>query len=154
MTRPTGTDSIRPFYADWPGYNRRVAEHLGRLSPEDLALIVPAARDGGVGPWPIWAVAGHTVGARIYWLCHVFGEPGAETTPFTDPSGFGWEDDLTVVRSGAEVVGAYESTSLSARGIPSSQWPQIRMLNTAANQDGCKGATLTLSFTGSSTVTP
>jgi len=51
-------------------------------------------------------------------------------------------------------LGAYESTSLSAQGIPSSQWPQIRMLNTAANQDGCKGATLTLSFTGSSTVTP
>ena len=117
MTRPTGTDSIRPFYADWPGYNRRVAEHLGRLSPEDLALIVPAARDGGVGPWPIWAVAGHTVGARIYWLCHVFGEPGAETTPFTDPSGFGWEDDLTVVRTGAEVVGAYESTWRVIEGV-------------------------------------
>jgi len=51
-------------------------------------------------------------------------------------------------------LGPSESTSLSARGIPSSQWPQIGMLNTAANQDGCKEATLTLSFTGSSTVTP
>lgn len=47
-----------------------------------------------------------------------------------------------------------ESTSLSARGIPSSQWPQISMLNTAANQDGCKGASLALAFTGSSTVAP
>ncbi len=51
-------------------------------------------------------------------------------------------------------LGPAESTSLNARGIPSSQWPQVSMLNTAANQDGCKGATLTLSFTGSSTVTP
>jgi len=51
-------------------------------------------------------------------------------------------------------LGPAESTSFSARSIPSSQWPQISMLNTAANQDGCKGATLTLSFTGSSTVTP
>jgi hypothetical protein len=50
-------------------------------------------------------------------------------------------------------LGAFESTSLGGRGVPSSQWPQISMLNTAANQDGCKGATLTLSFTGSSTVT-
>ena len=102
--------SIRAFYADWAGYNRRVAEHLERLSPEELALVVPAARDGGVGPWPIWAVGAHTVGARVYWLCHVLGEPGAETTPFTDPNGFGWEDDLATVRSGAEVVGAYHST--------------------------------------------
>jgi hypothetical protein len=49
---------------------------------------------------------------------------------------------------------ASESTTLSARGIPSAQWPQLSMLNTSANQDGCKGATLALTFTGSSTVTP
>ena len=110
MARPTGIGSIRPFYADWAGYNRRVAEALGRLSADDLALVVPAARDGGVGPWPIWAVAGHTVGSRVFWMCHVWGEPGAEETPFADPSGFGWEDDLAVVRTAEEVVGAYEST--------------------------------------------
>jgi len=51
-------------------------------------------------------------------------------------------------------LASHESTSLSARGIPSSQWPQISMLNTAANQDGCKGATLTFVFSGSSAVTP
>src|SRR5947208_2371787 len=32
-------------------------------------------------------------------------------------------------------LGPAESTSFSARSIPSSQWPQISMLNTAANQD-------------------
>jgi hypothetical protein len=58
----------------------------------------------------------------------------------------------TQVANGFSVaLGSFESTSLSARGVPSSQWPQISMLNTAANQDGCKGATLTLSFSGSST---
>jgi uncharacterized damage-inducible protein DinB len=98
------TDSIRPFYADWAGYNRRAAEALGGLSTSDLALIA------GFNQWPIWAVAGHTVAARAFWLCHVAGEPGAETTPFTDPTGFGWEDDLSVVRSAEELVGAYEST--------------------------------------------
>lgn len=110
MARPSAKDSIRPFYADWAGYNRRVAEALGRLTAKDLALIVPAARGEGIGPWPIWAVAGHTVGSRVFWLCHVLGEPGADGTPFDDPSGLGWEDDLSVVRTAAEVVGAYEST--------------------------------------------
>jgi uncharacterized damage-inducible protein DinB len=96
--------SIAPFYADWADYDRRTATALRAMSGEDLAL--PVSAHG----WPIWAVAGHTVGARVYWLCHVFGEPGAETTPFTDPSGFGWEDDLSVIRTAAEVGDAYDAT--------------------------------------------
>jgi uncharacterized damage-inducible protein DinB len=99
------SDSIRSFYADWAGYNRRTAEALRALSTEDLAL-----RVAGSDHWPIWAVAGHTAAARVYWLCHVLGEAGAETTPFTDPTGFGWEDDLSVVRTAEEVAAAYEST--------------------------------------------
>ena len=102
-------ESIRPLYADWHGYNRRVIEAIGRLTHEDLALVVPMARTEG-GGWPIWAAAAHTVSARAWWLCHVLGEPGVETTPFTDPTGFGWEDDLSTVHSGDEVLGAWEST--------------------------------------------
>jgi uncharacterized membrane protein len=41
------------------------------------------------------------------------------------------------------------SGSLSGLGVPSSQWPEIRMLDTRVNQDGCKGAVLRLSFSGS-----
>jgi uncharacterized damage-inducible protein DinB len=99
------TDSIRPFYADWAGYNRRTIEGIGRLSAEDLALA-----GTGFTQWPIWATFGHTAGTRVFWLCRVFGEPGAETTPFTDPSGMGWEDDLIVARTATELVEAYEST--------------------------------------------
>jgi hypothetical protein len=40
------------------------------------------------------------------------------------------------------------NSSLSGKGIPAAQWPQIRMLNTSLNQDGCKGATLQLSYSG------
>jgi uncharacterized damage-inducible protein DinB len=97
--------SIRPFYADWGGYNRRTVEGIGRLSAGDLALQLP-----GSDHWPIWALFAHSAGTRVYWLCHVFGEPGAETTPFADPSGMGWEDDLEMPRSAEELVGAYEST--------------------------------------------
>jgi uncharacterized damage-inducible protein DinB len=99
------TASIRPFYADWAGYNRRIADGLGALSVDDLALQVP-----GSDHWPIWAIASHVAGTRVYWLCHTFGEPGAELTPFADPSGYGWEDDLSTPRSAAEITGALAAT--------------------------------------------
>jgi hypothetical protein len=41
------------------------------------------------------------------------------------------------------------STSLSGLRIPANQRPQFRMLDTPANQDGCKGATLQLVYSGS-----
>jgi hypothetical protein len=33
--------------------------------------------------------------------------------------------------------------------VPASQWPKISMLDTTANQDGCKGASLVLTYSGS-----
>ncbi len=97
--------SIRPFYADWAGYNRRTTEGLEALSTADLSLQVP-----GSDHWPIWAIASHVAGTRVYWLCHIFGEPGAELTPFSDPSGYGWEDDLATPRSATEITAALAST--------------------------------------------
>ena len=105
------TSSIRPFYADWAGYNRRTVDGLRRLTPEDLALRVPADRGAGAEEhWPIWAIAGHAAGTRTYWLCQVFGEPGAVGTPFDDPGGLGWEDDLDHPRGAEELASAWEST--------------------------------------------
>jgi len=43
---------------------------------------------------------------------------------------------------------ARTTTRLSALGIPARQWPHIAMLDRPVNQDGCKRATLSLSFTG------
>lgn len=40
------------------------------------------------------------------------------------------------------------NSSLLGNGIPANQWPQIKMLNSSLNQDGCKGATLQLSYSG------
>ena len=96
--------TIRPAYDMWPQYNRRLREVIGAMSAEQLA-IRPSP-----DLWPIWGTVGHTAGARVYWLCHVIGEPGAETTPFTDPSGFGWEDDLDHPRGADELVEALDST--------------------------------------------
>jgi uncharacterized damage-inducible protein DinB len=96
---------LTPFYSDWRMYNGRLVGAIRSLSNEQLKL--RAAPD----KWPIWAIAGHTAGARVYWLCGVFKESGAENTPFTDPlSGYGWEDDESTSRGADELVTALESS--------------------------------------------
>ncbi|WP_269047082.1 COG1470 family protein [Paenarthrobacter sp. Z7-10] len=41
------------------------------------------------------------------------------------------------------------TTSLSSLNVAVAQWPRIGMLDTSANQDGCKGAILQLTYSGS-----
>ena len=96
--------SVLAFYDQWPQYNRRIVEVIAEMTDEQLAVRPSPER------WPIWATVGHTAGARVYWLCSVFGEPGAGTTPFTDPTGEGWEDDLEHPRSAGELVMALNTT--------------------------------------------
>ena len=148
----TATDAAelasRPFYADWAGYNRRWIEGIRRLTPEDLALPVPAQRDYETEPWPIWAVAAHTVGPRVFWLCDVFGEPGAEQTPFPGDTP-GWEDDLSHPRTVDELVWAWESTwkviegcSIAGRSTRSTspfvaRRPAARRRSTPASRSCC-----------------
>jgi uncharacterized damage-inducible protein DinB len=99
------TRSIRPFYADWAGYNRRTIEGLESLDADALGLQAPGSEH-----WPIWAIAAHMAGARVFWLCEVFGEAGAERMPFYGPGGMGWEDDLSTPRTAAEIAGALRSS--------------------------------------------
>ena len=96
--------SIRAYYDMWPQYNRRLRDVVARMTPDQLA--VRPAPDG----WPIWATVGHTAAARVYWLCDVIGEPGAETTPFPLGMELGWEDDLAHPRDADELVEALDST--------------------------------------------
>jgi hypothetical protein len=39
--------------------------------------------------------------------------------------------------------------SLSQLGVPPAQWPKVSLLNRPVNQDGCKGATVTMTYAGS-----
>jgi uncharacterized damage-inducible protein DinB len=98
------TSPVGRFYDPWDDYNELIVEVVRDLSDEQLALRPAPER------WPMWATIGHTAGARVYWLCTVFGEPGAELTPFKDPDAVDWEDDLDTPRSAAELVEALEST--------------------------------------------
>jgi uncharacterized damage-inducible protein DinB len=92
---------VERFYRGWSLANDALIEAIAPLSPEQLRLEIRE-------DWPIWASVAHVAGARVYWLCQVFGEPGAETTPF--PGDVGWEDDLAHPRRADELVGALAAT--------------------------------------------
>jgi uncharacterized damage-inducible protein DinB len=111
--------AVGRFYDTWDVYNARIVEVIRELTDEQLALRPSPDR------WPIWATVGHTAGTRVYWLCHVFGEPGAETTPFRDPDGLGWEDDLDHPRTAAELAEALESTWQIVAGCLERWTPEI-----------------------------
>ena len=100
----TDQQNLVRFYDGWRLANDRLAEMISSLTPEQLALR-PAPN-----LWPIWAMMAHLAGTRVYWLCTILGEPGAESTPFGDPTGEGWEDDLAHPRDSTELTSALEST--------------------------------------------
>jgi uncharacterized damage-inducible protein DinB len=102
--------TLEPFYGDWRLYNDLVIDALGRMSTDDLALRAPSTGSTSSASWPIWAIAGHTAGMRVYWLSDVMGLPGSELTPFHATGGIGWEDDPAHPRSAQELLMAWTTT--------------------------------------------
>ena len=97
--------SIRSAYGMWPQYNRRLVEVVREMTPDQLAIRPSPDLS------PLWATIAHTAGGRVYWLCGIVGEPGAEQTPFPGAiNGVGWEDDEDTPRSAEELVAALETT--------------------------------------------
>jgi hypothetical protein len=47
---------------------------------------------------------------------------------------------------GSLILEADSTSTLADLGVPNEDWPIVRMLDTEANQDGCKDATLSLSY--------
>ena len=75
------------------------------MSEEQLAIQPSPER------WPLWATVGHTACQRVFWLCDFAGEPGAETTPFTNAgNNCPGDDDLEHVLSSGQLVDALDST--------------------------------------------
>ena len=96
---------IRPAYSSWPAYNARLRDVVAGLTPEQLALRPTPER------WPIWATIGHAACQRVFWLCDFAGEPGAETTRFTNAgSDCPGDDDLEHILGAADLVEALNST--------------------------------------------
>jgi uncharacterized damage-inducible protein DinB len=111
--------SIRAFYDRWPQYDRRLTEVVAAMTDEQLSIRPSADR------WPIWATVGHTAGVRVYWLCHVLGEPGAEATPWPRGDDVGWEDDLDHPRTASELVRALQSTWAIIDGVLDRWTPEM-----------------------------
>ena len=97
--------TIRPAYSKWPWYNRQFRDVVAALTEEQLALRPSPER------WPLWATIGHTACQRVFWLCDFAGEPGADTTRFTN-AGYDCpgDDDLEHVLSGADLAEALDAT--------------------------------------------
>lgn len=97
--------TVASLFPDWAQYADRLRSGVVSLEAEQLAL------RAGPDHAPIWALAAHVAGTRADWVCGILGEPGADTTPFTDPgSDTGWEDDEGTPRSGDELDWALRST--------------------------------------------
>jgi uncharacterized damage-inducible protein DinB len=89
----------------WPEYNRRLRDAIATLTVEQLATTP------GPDRWPIWASVGHAACQRVFWLCDFAGEPGVETTPFTDAGhDCPGDDDLDHPLDAAALVQALDST--------------------------------------------
>jgi len=96
--------SVAPIFEGWQKIHAHLINRLPNLGPEELQL--RASADG----WPVWAMVSHLAAARVFWLCGILKEPGAETTPFPDPFDEGWEDRLDVPRRSDELMFAVQST--------------------------------------------
>ncbi|MDQ1483409.1 MAG: hypothetical protein QOF35_1485 [Actinomycetota bacterium] len=62
--------------------------------------------------------------------------------------------DFTVKQGSSSAgitLAARASSTLSNLGLPRTAWPEVRLLERAVDQDGCKGATLALEFAASGT---
>jgi hypothetical protein len=61
--------------------------------------------------WPIWATVGHIACQRVFLLCDFAGEPGAETTRFTNAAyDCPGDDDLEHVLDADQLVEALDSS--------------------------------------------
>ncbi len=130
--------SLEAVYGDWRRYNELVVGALEGMTDEELALRAPAAgAEDSSTHWPIWAIAGHTAGTRVYWLCDVMGVPGAKATPFPNAATEGWEDDLDHPRTASELVTAWTSTwRIAERAIASWTVPMLDEVVTRSRDGG------------------
>ncbi|HEX5239670.1 MAG TPA: DinB family protein [Candidatus Limnocylindrales bacterium] len=129
--------SLTPLFAHWAVYNRLFVEGIRGLDAEELGLRADVADAATAAHWPIWAIAAHTAGARIYWLCVRAGEPGLDQATFVDAvTGDGWEDDLSTPRSAAEVADALAMSWTVIDGALARWTPELLAEPIAVESDG------------------
>ena len=104
--------TLRAVFPTWPDLNARLRDRVAGLDEAELA-IVP-----GPGRWPLWATIGHLACQRVFWLCDFAGEPGADTTRFTNAGAdCPGDDDLEHVLGPDELVEALDATFRIVEGV-------------------------------------
>jgi hypothetical protein len=105
----------------------------------DVSFTNPNAGNGGYGP----------VGVRVARLTMTISRVSAPAATGLHPCPI---SDFALT----QFAGAYPflipqgSSSLQSLGFAEATWPSVRLVNRPVNQDGCKGATITLTFAGGS----
>ncbi len=98
-------ESIARWFPDWPQYASRIAAAVRDLGADELAIRASAEH------LPIWGLAAHTAGGRLYWLCGICGEENTAPASVRDmATGMGWEDEPDHPRTGAELVTALDAS--------------------------------------------
>jgi hypothetical protein len=112
--------TIRAAYPSWSHYNRRLRDSVAALTDAQLAVQPSPER------WPLWATIGHLACQRVFWICDFGGEPGADTTPFTDASyNCPGDDDLENVLGADALVAALDSTFRIVEGCLDRWTPEM-----------------------------
>jgi hypothetical protein len=103
----------------------------GRVLPLDLRLTNPHSDALRIGRLAVRVATVHAPRADAMHPCAV---GDFAVVPFSGPYGF--------------ALRARTTARLSTLGIPERQWPHVAMSDRPVNQDGCKHARLSLSYTG------
>jgi uncharacterized damage-inducible protein DinB len=98
---------LATFYRGWDRYQELLVTAVAPLSAEQLALrAAPALR-------PIWELAAHIIGTRVWWFHDFMGEDGDELEPLST-----WDDPGEPQRSAAELeLGLERSWELIAERL-------------------------------------
>ena len=110
-----------------------VALEPGRSAALDLRLTNPSDRKLGIRSLAVAVTSVSAPHATIALPCAV-------------------EDFTTSAVPLVVTLPARSTKALSALGLAESRWPHVSMLNTDRNQNGCQGATIRLSYTGTGSV--
>src|SRR4051812_46372791 len=90
---------LETIYQGWEIYQRRLANAIAPLTPEQLALsAAPQLRS-------ISVLVAHIIAARVWWFHHILGEGNAELASLVE-----WDDDGVPPHSATELTDALEAS--------------------------------------------
>lgn len=107
---------------------------------------IGAISPGGMVPLDLEFTNLHDLAISVSDLSATVQEVSAPRGTDTNPCSVG---DFAVDQASRSLditIAGGASSTLSSLDLPRRMWPQVRMLNPSVNQDGCKGASLTLAY--------